>query len=1344
MFKITFCIFSFIFFLPGAQAILAQDNELNFININRENGLSSNNVTAILKDRYGYLWFGTNDGLNKFDGKNFNVYRHSEEDPGSILSNEIRALYEDNKGNLWIGTGGGLTLYNRKLNTFNHYDKAYSETVISIGSSPSGRLWLGTYKGLLSFDHLSGNIVPVGLKSYRGKQAIAANVVTIFEDKKGRTWLATNQGVFLYVPREARFIHFFSSGKQHSLADNRVRCIAEDHTGNIWLGTENGLSMTEGARPGNFVNYRTVADDKTTISSNIIYSIASGEDGKLWLGTEKGITILNPATRHFQRLESDQDMFSFQGKAVKAILADYDNMYWIGMDKAGVFKYDKNLTFFNLRKNNTLNSDWAGGSVVTAFEEAENGQIYIGTDGGGISLFNLRSGEFNRNFSSALRGLKGKSILAMEKVGTELWIGTFLEGIFVFDTQTKKLRQINKNSKNYRLSGNDIFCLKQDRKGHVWIGTNGQGVNWFNIAEKKVYRFDHTAKDIPLPLKSGFIRSIEEDADGNLWIGTSGSGIIVYHPETGVHRTLNKANSGLPKDQVNTIYISLKGSVWVGMTEGGLAYYNKSTRRFRVFSGKNGLTNEVIFKILEDDKGKLWLSTNTGISTFDPLTRKFKNYAHYNGLQQGAFVLGAGMRSQDGTLLFGGEAGFNYLKPEKVTKSGFIPKVVFTDFKIAGKSVTPAETSEIKEHISTAREIEISYRQNFSISFTALNFTAPHDNRYLYRLEKYDKGWIDGGSTGTAVYTNLDPGAYVFHVKAISAAGDWVSTPASIRVYVRPPVWMTTYAYIIYFSMLGLGAWYMRKRAVKKLRAQFIAEQERRETERLHQFDQLKIKFLTNLSHEFRTPISLILGPIEQLLQVEPDPEKSDQLSMVRRNTRRLLNLVNQLLDFRNLEEKESKLRSRELDFISIARDVSESFRDLAERKQISFALHSELKYYFTSIDPDKIERVLFNLLSNAFKFTPKGGKVNFHVSRDSEGQGLLIRIADNGPGIKEAEKEKIFTRFYQINDDSTVNKGSGIGLSIAREFVKLHGGTICVEGNTERGASFIIRLPCIEIQHQVELPEEEDFHSPPQLPAEVQRPAILIVEDDEDFRYYLKQNLQTSYRVIEASNGKEGWQKALSSHPLLVVCDITMPYINGTDLCKKIKSDKRTSHIPVLLITALSGEEEQLFGLETGASDYLTKPFSFNILNVKIRNLLTLNEQLRSTYSKQIQVNSPEINITSENETLLGKIVEYIDANLNNASLSVQDLSNYVGMSRGSLYLKILELSGKTPIEFIRSMKLKRAAVLLQDSEMNVAQVGYAVGFSSPSYFTQAFKAYYNMAPSEYVQLNRKKRKCL
>jgi len=1301
------------------------------------------------------MWFGTDDGLNKFDGQHFTIYRHKVGDASSIASSDILDLHEDRAGNLWIGTRSGLVRYDREKDAFQNFKETETIPITSISSDANQHIWVANYEGLSILDVKTGKFSSLALKRKEDQRVVNQAVLQLYRDRKMQIWMGTRTGLYQYNPKEQVLEHFAHSAENpSSLSGNYISSIAEDVQGNIWVGTTEGLSMLM-PNGKEFINYHHHSTDKSSLSSNIVYTIATDTEGKLWIGTEEGLDILEPVKGKISRVErTARNQYSLVGKSVKCVFVDNQGVFWIATFRGGVNKYDKNLAFFNLRQSNAFDPSGLSASVVTSFVEGENGGIYVGTDGGGLHLFDPATSAFRHLPMGCATDGRHLSILAMEKRAAEIWIGTYLNGLFILNTQTGQCQQLKAGTSSSSISGNDIFCLKVDSKGNVWIGTNGEGVTFYDH-EKKIFVHHNSSQveksDIPL---NGYIRAIEEDRQGNIWIGSSGSGIAVYNPLTGSSKMLNKVNSVLPSDNITALFSGHDGVVWIGTAGGGLTRYSENGSMVS-FSEENGLSNGVVYKILEDQNRKIWLSTNKGISSFDPATEKFKNYSHYNGIQRSPFVLGAGLKVRDGRLFFGGTDGFNYFDPQTLHANKSVPKVVLTDLKVSNQSVQPAGNAPIHQHISVAKEIQLDYKQNFSLSFVALNFSSPHENRYFYQLENFDKDWNSVGQTTTAVYTNLDPGEYVFKVKAASDAGEWTTPVSSIKITVYPPFWLTYYAYALYVLAAGSILLLIRHRGIQKLKARFaieqerlqvqqLIEQERRESERLHEFDQMKIKFLTNLSHEFRTPISLIMGPVQQLIQQETSNPRNRQLQMIKRNARRLLNLVNQLLDFRNI--KEQKLQATEGDFIAFVREVAESFKDLADRKGIHFAFKSHVGDYFTFFDQNKVERILFNLLSNAFKFTLEGGEVCLEIKALDNKEGLEVRLADSGIGMEEDVKEKIFDRFFQSETQGAIlNQGSGIGLSIAKEFVKMHGGTIEVESIAGKGSIFILHFPFNRTEN-THLTDEDGAgelliksESAEDTVPDAVRPVILLVEDNDDFRFYLKDNLKTFYRVIEASNGKEGWQKVLATHPELVVSDISMPHVSGIELCRKIKADKRTHHIPIMLLTALTGEENQLIGLETGANDYMTKPFNFEILHVKIRNLLTLNQQLKSTYSKQLKVLPPDMNVVSEHERLLGKVLAYIESNLTHANLSVEDLSRHVGMSRGSLYTKILELTGETPVEFIRSVKLDKAAILLEKSDLNVAQVCYSVGFATPNYFARAFKARFHMLPSEYINQKRK-----
>jgi signal transduction histidine kinase/ligand-binding sensor domain-containing protein/DNA-binding response OmpR family regulator len=1313
------------------------------------------------------MWFGTDDGLNKFDGVDFSVYRHKEGDTASIGANSILAMHEDRLGNLWVGTNATLSLYNRKKDCFINYQVTLNNTVRAIFSDHLGNLWIGSYIGLFMFDPRTGTTIRYNADAAKPGQ-LRSNIITcVFEDSRRRLWIGGNSGLYLYQRSTNDFKHFVHDpANPMSIPDNSIKAIAEDHNGNLWIGSEDGgLSMLEPDGKG-FRTYRHIKTDRQTLSSNRVLAIAPENENSLWIGTEEGLNIFDLRKKTSRRVEPDaRNWYSLHGKSVRSIFIDKNGIYWIGSFQGGISKYDKNLAFFNLRKSNPFDLMGLTAPIVTSFSEDENGDIYVGTDGGGINLYHRNTGLFDHPVFCD-QG-KPPAVLALERAGDELWIGTFMQGIYVLNMRTGRVRHYVKGDGPKDLSGNDIFCLRKDSKGNIWIGTNGNGVNVYDPVSGEFRRYDkgYRYPDDIKALSRGYIRTIEEDKSGNIWIGTLGAGIVVLYPTPGSTRVFNRANSKLPSNDVQAICAGESGRIWAGTHGGGLCLFNPQTGEFVRYSEEEGVSNAVIYKILEDDASKVWVSTNKGISSFDPLTKRFKNYFHYNGLQRSTFCLGAGLKTGSGELFFGGLDGFNYFNPKLLNHNKIVPKMVLTDLRIANSSVIPGDKTAIKDHISVADEIRLDYRQNFSIDFATLNYTAPQESRYSYMLEGFDKAWNHIGASRTAVFSNLHPGKYVFRVKASSDDGSWSTEEATINIYVKPPFWLTMYACIFYVFAAGLALWGMRRRGIRKLKNRFALEQERlqirqamemerREAERQREFEQARVKYLTNLSHELRTPVSLIVAPIETLIQKEGSQEKLGQLNLVKRNARRLLNLVNQLLDFRKLEEKELKLNLTEGDIVSFVRDVIELFKDISERKQINFSFASALSRFYTRFDRDKLERILFNLLSNAFKFTPKDGQISLSINHDPA-LGLRIVVADTGVGMTPEVQEKIFNRFFQGDvNPAILNQGSGIGLSITLELVNLHGGTINVESIPGKGSVFTVQLPLEPIQEQVDEMDQlqmissEHFQISSQLSEGVaeqvtvppiERQTVLLIEDNDDFRYYLKDNLNPFYKVVEASDGREGWQKVLSAHPQVIVSDINMPYIDGIQLSRKIKSDKRTNHIPIILLTAISGDTPQLKGLETGASDYLTKPFNFNILNIKIRNLLQLNQTLKNTYTRQLKVVTPPTQVESEDEKLLLKVVQYIEANITSDNLTVEELSKHLFMSRASLYNKIVQLTGETPVEFIRSMKLNKAADLLENSDMKIAQIGYVVGFSTPNYFARAFKAKFNLLPSEYQLLKRR-----
>ncbi|WP_439696830.1 two-component regulator propeller domain-containing protein [Mucilaginibacter sp. AW1-7] len=1379
MWKWIKCCFFVLLFTVTVQFSAAAQDAIKFTTITVQEGLSSNTVNAIIKDRNGLMWFATTNGLGKFDGSAFTTYRHEPADQYSLPSNEVLTLFEGRQGRIWIGTsGGGLCYYDQKYDRFVNYkgDGSWKElsgiSARAILEDHKGQLWVGTYGDLRKFDLKTGKVGEPVLPKPLLSNMETFVILCLYEDREHRIWAGTNSGLFLYEPAKGKFHKFeHQADVPSSLSDNAVKAIMEDKQGNLWFATLDGLSKWLGN--GRFMIYRHDPRRSRSLSNNAVCTLALDREGKLWVGTEDGVNILNQATADFHKVgPNPRDIFSLKSRYIRSFFYDPKGIFWVGTLGGGVSKYNQQLSLFDLKRSDAFDPAGLKSPFVTSFAAYRNDKIFIGTDGGGLQLFDKVSGLFKTYpISSKLDRSQELTIAALHlDISGQLWAGTHYHGLFRIDPVSGTFKQFIFDGSARGPGYNSITTFTEDPNGRLWMGTIGHGISIYDPKTQLFTNFDkYSAAGFRqvLPL-NGYINALAIQPDGDIWIASSGTGIAVCHAGNGSITHYNKANSGLADDVVIDLLVARDGTLWAG-TNQGISCFDPKTKRFNSYTEHDGLGNNFVKNIQEDDHGLLWLSTDRGISAFDRKKKTFRNFTSENGVQSSSFLNGSGLKTPDGDLFFGGQDGFNYLNPAKLPPPQVPGPVLFNELKIGNVPVTPGSDAPITEQITTASEIRLRYGQNFSIGYVATDYTSPKQDLYAYRLLGFEKEWNYVRKARVANYTNLDPGTYVFQVMATKNERDWSNAISEIKVTVQPPFWRTIYAYVAYVILGGSVLLLIRRRGIRKLQRQFqitqeklkaeqLIEQERLQAERLHQLDQSKIKFLTDLSHEFRTPISLILAPVEKLLERSFKEDDATHLKMVSRNVKRLLNLVNQLLDFRKMEEHELKLNLMPDDIIQFILEATESFVDVADRKQIIFHVTTKQQHWQTLFDHDKLEKVIFNLLSNAFKFTPRGGSVDLYldISEPTGASAVLeIRVADSGVGIAENELDKIFERFYQADPNGKIlNQGTGIGLAIAKEFVELHHGHIHASGKPTGGSVFFITLPVMQ------LPEPASQNEPAALPATSvamdlipnsfhidedsntnKLPTVLLVEDNDEFRFYLAGHLKQHYRIVESVNGREGWQKALSTHPELVVSDISMPEMNGIELCKKIKGDKRTSHIPVILLTAMTGEEDQLKGLQTGANDYMSKPFNFQILQTKISNLLLLNKKLKATYSKQIQLTGTEIACESADVKLLNTIMKWVEDQLSDSELSVEELSRHVGMSRGSLYYKLLEITGLSPVEYIRTIRLDKARALLEASDFNVAQIAYMTGFGTPSYFSKNFKKKYGLSPSEFLTGRRAKR---
>lgn len=1361
--------------------VFAQDMPYAFSHLDVNNGLSHNGITSIKKDAKGFLWFGTLNGLNRFDGSKFKVYKHRLNDAASLSDNFITNIYDAPGNRFWIKTQLGYSIYDPETDSFNEDVKKLLHP-LDIQGYQIEKILKGA-NGEFFFLYIDHGIVMLNEHTHQIKTYSAIkddttslhgiNLSDIALDERGDLWIAYQDGwVEQFDTRTHKIVYqakpLYKEVSKKKAARYHVYI---DRQQDIWLYAGNSDGLYYYSPAGNQLKHFYKDAPENKLLANVVNTVMQDQQGQIWIATDPGgVHLLDKSSFHIQNVVRDErNQHSLSQNSVTTLYSDSTGMIWLGTYKKGINYYYPDIFKFPLYYHDPLQPAGLNYSDINAFTEDAKGNLWLGSNGGGVTYFNRQTGTYKAyvNDKSNPNSLSTNVIVSLcVDHEQKLWIGTYLGGLDYFDGKTFTHYRHDDQDPN-SLSDNRIYEIMEDSQHRIWVGTLSGGVDIFDRATKT---FKHLRKEDSVSIRSDYIFTLLEDRWGDIWIGTS-NGIDVLHKKTGrfVHYQHDNNDPGsLANDNILSMIEDSRGYICIGTRE-GLNVFNPSTGKFSLFREEDGLPDNNILGIREDKKHNLWISTANGISNAivtaenEVYKLNFVNYDVKDGLQGKQFNEDASWVTAKGEMVFGGGSGFNIFNPASIKTNNILPELVFTDFQLFNHSIQPGEKINGKvilpASITITRDIVLNYNQNFfSIEFAALDFLSPDKVKYQYKMEGLDANWVaSDNKIRKATYTNLDPGNYVFKVRSSTAHDLWNDNVLSLNIQILPPFWKTQIAYVGYVLLILALLFYIRYRGIKKIRAQFlleqekqealrVREQEREEARRLHELDRLKIKFLTNVSHEFRTPLSLIIAPLDKMLKDPLLAEQTTQISMIKRNVRRLLNLVNQLLDFRKMEVYELKLDTRPGDIIRFIKEVSFSFMDIAEQKNIQFAFDTDIPSLDTSFDYDKMERILFNLLSNAFKFTPAGGHVGVFLNYIADGSDssqvhLRINVMDSGIGIPAEKVDKIFDRFYQHDiPASLINQGSGIGLSITREFVKLHQGTIHVESITNGGSCFIVELPL-----KVEPKEEESGVTDEQKtmathpPERNKKPTILLVEDNDDFRFYLKDNLQDHFTLLEAANGKEGWQKALALHPDLIVSDVSMPEMNGLELCTKIKHDKRTSHIPIILLTALVGEEYQIKGLETGANDYLCKPFNFEMLVSKIRNLLTLQTTIKKVYTKQVDVQVADMSIQSVDEKFIAAALAYVEENLQDANLSVAELSKHLCISRVSLYKKMLLLTGKTPVDFIRSIRLKKAAQMLEKSQLSIAEISYEVGFNTPHYFTKSFKAEFGVLPSAYIKQSGK-----
>ncbi|QCR25098.1 hybrid sensor histidine kinase/response regulator transcription factor [Pontibacter sp. SGAir0037] len=1394
--KITFtwikCLLAvFCTFATVAHTVAALPQQYRFSHLDINAGLSNNQVKCFLKDSRGFLWVGTASGLNRYDGYKFKVFRYDSNDSSSVISNNIIKLFEGPEGEIWVLTSEGFSVYNPKTESFSRHNNAYIKryalpdaNIEDIVKDKDDNYWfISTGQGITKYNAKTKRSINIK-NTFSGKSSISTNYVSALGiTSKGEVWIIHSNGILEKLDRETLKV-LERNDKIYTNYNQQLQTYALtiDSDDDLWVylpGAGGGVFLYE--QNHKQLSHIHKGSTPLKLNNDIVRGVVEGAKGKIWIGTDHGgINIIHKKASSVEYvLHNNEVKNSLAHNSIYTLYKDGEGIIWIGTFKKGLNFFHQNIIKFQHLAHQTSDKSSLPYDDVNAFVEDEKGNLWIGTNGNGLLYMDRASGAYTRythepGNPNSLSSDIVVSLLIDKK--QQLWIGTYMGGLNRFDGKTFTHYQ-NDLKKKHSLADDNVWELFEDSKGNLWAGTLHGGLELY---DPQLDGFRHSMVGSgEYSVHCNYITSLAEDRHGNLWVG-GGYGIDVINKYTGKSFYFShdaKQAGSLVSNHVMSIYRDSKNNVWIGTTE-GLDLYNEKDNTFRHFTIKDGLPNNTVVSILEDSKHNLWVSTLNGLSHVvvdrvggDALayTVQFRNYDELDGLQGKAFNENAAFKTSKGELLFGGASGLNIIHPHQIVKNEVVPRVVFTDLQLFNKSIGIGKEVngkvKLEKSLFDTESITLEHNENvFSIEFAALNFFHSEKNIYKYKLEGFDKDWHTSDSQNRRVtYTNLDPGEYQFKVLASNNDGVWNTEGATLTIVVLAPFWQTTTAYVLYVLVAVALLVAVRKAELKKAKVKFLLEQERREAQQTRELNLMKIKFFTNISHEFRTPLSLILSPLEKLLSISENTEQQKQLQMMNRNAKRLLNLVNQLLDFRKLEVEDVNLSLSEGNIVKFIKESVNSFSDLSEKKNISLVFHANIDRLQAYFDMDKLEKILFNLLSNAFKFTPEKGSISVNLNcydNDSSSEGLKlieIKVQDTGIGIPKNLHERVFERFFRNDVPSNlVNQGSGIGLAITTEFVKIHGGIIKVDSEPGKGSCFTVTIPVREIAASLEAIEADEAATDT---AESERdefgltgarkqatvanlnskPIVLIVEDNEDFRFYLKDNLGTHFTIVEAQNGKEGWQKALSCMPDLIVSDLMMPELNGIELCEKVKGDSRTSHIPFVLLTAHSGEEQKLKGLNIGANDYVTKPFSFELLLSRIRNLITQRQMLQKVLEKKISVQTSEVEIVSLDDKLIQKAIKVVEDNLANPDFSVEMLSKELAMSRVHLYKKVLSLTGSSPVEFIRKIRLQHAAQLLEKSQLTVAEVAYKVGFNNRKYFTKYFKEEYKVLPSLYAESRQK-----
>jgi signal transduction histidine kinase/DNA-binding response OmpR family regulator len=1341
-------------------------------------------ISTIIQDGNSFIWIGTNGaGLYRYDGVNYFGYQYNQKKMGSISSNLIYTTFVDSSNNLWVGTDEGLCLYNRDLDNFTKINiqdaivKGYDEpiSVKTIIQDNKGNLILGTY----GFRLLKLNIKTLKVSMFESEFFNKPNtqIKSSVKNKHGIIYLGTNYGL-LEIDLNGKVKQVYKDKFKREPLVEDIESLVIDKFGFIWLGTvSNGLMKIKPEMDNyQFENY--------FITKNKILSILQSSKDYIICGTENdGMFVINYKGQVEQKyLHSKYNKFSLKSNSVWSLYEDKENRLWLGYYNKGLGVFDKPNNKFDAVESLINNENSLQTSSVTAVVKDKTGKLLISIEGGGLDIYDPNDKSFihvnkkNQNYYSGLEADDIQTLFIDSK--QNIWLGSWSHGIYFLKKGTTRF--INYNTTNTaELKSDRVFSFSEDSKGRVWIGTFIKGLHYFdNVSNRIIYCGSKAFVD--KSLDNAFIRKVFVDSDDVVWVGTIlGLFQVSLQPDSTFKvlamrdEMIKNRNKHISIQTILTIYESNDKTIWIGTDGGGLFSYNKKNKKFSNYNDFPGFTERSIRAIISDNNGCLWVSGGSGLTQLDFKNKKSINYTKSDGLIVNEFNNNAVFKDGNGELYFGSYEGVNYFNPNQIKKTEKAPRLYFSDFKLFNHSIKPnQDSSPLTKVISQTKQIELNYTQSvFTIEYVGINYNFSKKNQYAYYLEGFEKNWNYVGNNTTATYTNLAPGNYIFKVKSANADGSWSPIPLELKIKVLPPWWKTFWAYLVYASILIFLVKYLNTIYQNRFKAKQLIILEKEKSLQQEKLNNKKLQFFTNISHEFRTPLTLIINPLEDILRTKNlSPDIHNKLKIVHKSSDRLSRLINELMDFNKLQFNKIQLQVKKIEVIGFTKEIIGYFNEEAASRNITINFEFTFDELDDWLDPKMFEKIIFNIISNAFKFTPDNGSITISIDKLDMDNSLLINgnktpsfsitINDTGAGIRKKDLNRIFDRFYQVNNVNKVYYGStGIGLEVVKEFVELHKGKINVESELGEGTKFTVTFPLgksfynkneilnevykleknktkpsLELNKNKTNGDDDGFDNETTVVnvSESEKAyTVLIVEDNTELRNYLKQELSKIYKVIAAENGQIGYELAVKKLPDLIITDVIMPVMDGLQMCKKIKGDLKTSHIPLLMLSAKAMVKDRLEGIDSGADMYLSKPFEFDILKSSLAQLITSRQIMFKKFYTGITKDGKEKTTSLDND-FIQKTLHFITENINNPQLSVELLSDKVFLSRSQMYRKIKTLTGVSVNEFIRNVRLEKAKQLIEQGNDNMTDVGFKVGFTSPSYFTKCYKIKYGYLPTQ------------